>query len=1191
MRRNGRVISAALVSTAACSALTLAAFSTGTGSAQAATATRSAADKGETQQVIIFLKNQFAGTAGAIGSGQRQAQLQAAQAPYLGQLQQLGATDVHGYQLADAISAKVPATALDTISGSPGVASVIPDSPIMGPALTGPAAAKKPAAKAKPGAGQTKASTTKLKLGAVSAKPGTVKAKPGTAKPQSAAVRALAATAPAAPAAGMQTPPGACSATPQLAPEAISLTHTDSRAKGAATARSLGYTGAGVKVGFLADGIDTANANLTRGGKPVITDYKDFSGDGTTAATAGGEAFEDASAIAGQGSQIYNVAGFSAQPPSSACQIKIEGVAPGASLVALKVFSQSNISTTSGFLQAIDYAVNTEHVNVLNESFGSNPFPDVTSLDAVKEFNDMAVAAGTTVVVASGDAGPFNTIGSPASDPDVISVGASTDFQFYAQTDYAGADQFAPNGWESNNISSLSSGGFTETGQTLDLVAPGDMSFASCTPAAKYSSCVNFLGKPSAVEEAGGTSQAAPLVAGAAALVIQAYAKAHHGSVPAPATVKQILLSTASDLGAPATEQGSGLLDSLKAVQLAASMSGGDTTGSTLQLSANQLNFTGQPGGTATWPVTVTNVSKTTQKVSASRRAFSAGSTVKKATVTLSDSGSQHFTSWTGAAVNYGTVQFTVPAGQALLNASIAWPASSSQSGSLNARVRVILVNPSGKLAGHSLPQGVGGYGSAQVLRPVAGTWTAVIFSNTAKDGGTAGPVQFGATTAHATSFGTVSPATLTLAPGASGTVQVTAKVPAGSGDSSGSLVLSGSGDPVSVPVTLRGEVKTGLGVAGKFSGVLTGGNGRSPGEGQVASYSFVVPSNLPVLLRNIDVDVALANDPQNQVSAYLISPSGQTMGYGSTELTTGFTTAGVPVQSPQSKLSLYTSNPIPGLWQLIVDFTSPVPGNELADKFTGQIRLNAASFSRGTLPDSPAVTLTRGKAVTYKISVHNTGAAPEDIFLDPRLNTMASYALEPQNQAANVKLPLTASADPPEWIVPTMTHSVSAIATSSSSKTPVMFDFGPFPGDPDEASSSGSTATATYPLGRSATPVTQGLWFDVPAETGPFGASGAASASVSSSMTVLTQQFDTSAAPSTGDFWQFGVKSLAGSAHYNLFVVNPGQTRTISLTVKPTAAVGTTVSGMLYIDDFVDSLQFLSGSQLVALPYSYKVG
>jgi hypothetical protein len=1128
--------------------------------------------------VIIFLKNQVAATGSTIRSDQRSAVMQAAQAPYLGQLQRLGATDVLGYHLVNAIAARVPASALAAIGASPGVASVIPDSIIAGP---DPAVSPADAAGVQATTGRTTTAKTIIR------RTTTVK----TATGKTTAVKTTAVKT-AVKVATVKTPPGACSATPQLEPEGLTLTRTDSTAVGAKTARSLGYTGAGVKVAFLADGIDTTNVNLMRGGKPVISTYKDFSGDGTTAATAGGEAFLDANAIAGQGKQVYNVAGFSAQAPASPCDVRIEGVAPGATLVALKVFSHADTSTTSAFLQAIDYAVEVDHVNVLNESFGSDPFPNVTSLDAVEEFNDMAVRAGTTVVVASGDAGPFNTIGSPAADPAVISVGASTDFRFYAQTDYAGADQFAPNGWESNNISALSSGGYTQDGQTLDLVAPGDLSFASCTAAPqRYSSCVNFLGKPSSVEESSGTSQSAALVAGAAALVIQAYAKEHQGTVPSPATVKQILLSTATDLGAPATEQGSGLLDTYKAVELASYMADCDPAGPTLELSSNQLNYAGKPGTAGSWAVTVTNTGKTAQKVAVTGRRFTAGSVVKTAAVTLSDSGSPHFTNWSGAASNYGRVTFTVPGGAAMLNTSIAWPATASEAGNANAPVRLVLVDPKGRLAAQSLPQGVSGYGSAQVLHPAAGTWTAVISSDTPQAGGTAGKVQFSASLARAAGFGSVSPSTLSLAPGASAKVRVAAMVPAGAGDSSGAVVLNAGpsgGGTVTVPVTLRGTVAAGLGVSGTFSGVLTGGNGRSPGEGQVAAYTFTVPSNLPVLGRDIDVNVALANDPANQVSGYLIAPDGETAGYGSSYLTTGFTSAGVPVESPLAQLAVYTSNPVPGVWTLLIDFTSPVPGDELADPFKGLIRFNNVGFSRGGLPDSPSVSLKREVEVTYPVSVSNIGGAPEDIFLDPRLTQLQTYTLQPQDQVAGVKLPAPATENPPEWLVPTMTSSVSVTVTS---KAPVMFDYGPFPGDPDEASTEGLTARASFPDGATATPVTAGLWSAVPAEVGPFPAGGARPETATSSMTATTQEFDRSAGPATGDFWRFGVEPLATSASYSLLAINPGQTRTIDLEVKPTGPAGTVVHGMLYVDDFADSLQFLSGSQLVALPYEYTIG
>ena len=166
--------------------------------------------------------------------------------------------------------------------------------------------------------------------------------------------------------------------------------------------------------------------------------------------------------------------------------------------MGIKIFAQNGYSTTSGILQGIDYAVTVDHVDVLNESFGYNPFPMVQAQDIVEEFNDAAVAAGTTVTVAAGDAGPADTIGSPDTDPNIIDVGASNNFRFYAETGTDGyVPPFATKGWISDNISGLSTGGFAESGPTVDLIAPGDTSFAACTPdVAMYSDCTNLDGKP-----------------------------------------------------------------------------------------------------------------------------------------------------------------------------------------------------------------------------------------------------------------------------------------------------------------------------------------------------------------------------------------------------------------------------------------------------------------------------------------------------------------------------------------------------------------------------------------------------------------------------------------------------------------------------------------------------------------------
>ena len=1127
-----------------------------------------------TLPVIVFLKSQLAATpAGTAASSLRMAESSDDQSPLISAAAALGAKDVRQYQLVNSFAATVSPQALTELAASPGVAEVIPDV--------------------------------------------TIRDDPGGAEPVSAGLAPAgrtSLTSPANDSADGPAPnviPGACSdsADGQLAPEGLSLTGTASEDASQPTARSLGFTGAGVKVAVISDGLDPDNVNFIRpDGLSVFSpkiggDYQDFSGLGPGAPTGGAEAFVDSSQIAAQGQHVYNVNGYTAQSYPYPCNVRIEGAAPGAALVGLDVFADygQQLSTLSTILQAINYAVETDHVNVINESIAYSLFPDINALDAFQRFNDAAVAAGVTVVVPTDDAGPANTISSPATDPNVISVGASTQLQAYAQSDFGAARYFA-NGWVSDNVSPMTSSGFEESGGTLDLVAPGDASWASCTAdLAKYQDCQDFAGHAADLFLVAGTSEAGPFVSGAAALVIQAYRAGHDGASPSPALVKQILTSTATDLGATGAAQGAGMLNSYQAVRLAKSIGTARPTGNTLLLSSSQLNAVGAAGSSHSWPVTITNAGSSTQQVNLAGRTLGTDTGVQSGAVTLSNSRSPKFTDVSGTANNYAEFHFTVAGGTDQLTGSVAWPGNPDSclqdvcETNRNGPASMLLIDPRGDMAAWTFPEGPGNFGRTTVQHPLAGLWTGVISSPVGTSdlatSGTTGTVKWQVAAEQDVPFGTVSPSQVTLAPGQHATVTVSASAPATPGDSSGSIVVqTPDGTGTTIAVTLRATVN--LASGGGFSGTLTGGNGWISGQGQEQYYQFSVPAGT----HDVRADVRLSNDAADPVIEYLVSPDGDIGGYGENGIGQPGTTGAVSTLGA----SAYSLNPAPGTWTLIIEFADPVTGHELSQPYSGDIVLNASSASAPALPDSAATTLTAGTAVTVPVTVTNNGASPQELFLDPRLDktvTMTLPTISPSTAAAT----LPNISDFPQWFIPNQTSSLTVRQTST---VPAMFDIGAGAGDPDLASSApgagqlcASTASLTYaPPGAVVTP---GQWVSGPAGCGPYPGPGAAG-TATDTLSIQAKAFDPAITAPIGDYNLTAINPKATPA---MTVLQPGASIVVPVTITPSGPAGSVVRGTLYIDALVGGLLpvgqasgvlpagQISGVEMAALPYEYTIG
>ncbi len=1100
------------------------------------------------RDVIVILRDQLANVPPARRSmGARAAAVAAAQSPVLAELQRTRPRRITAFSSINAFAAKVSAAEAAQLAAHPAVQAVVPDRTIRAP-------------------GRDQSFRTAAGGSATAV---------GTAAAANAATAALCGT---------------------LEPEALQLTHTaflnasTPQAQTVLDGSGKPVTGKGVKVAFLADGMDPNSPGFIRpDGSHVFIDYQDFSGDPAGTFTGGEEAFGDASSIAAQDNPngkplFFDISQFvnPAHPLPSPCNIRIRGMAPGASLVGLDVFSSLGYTTTSTFVQAVEYAVIHDDVDVINESFGGNPYPD-TANDPISLANAAAVKAGVTVTVSSGDAGTAGTLGSPATDPYVISVGASTQFRLYEQTSY-GAGALAK-GHVSDNISSLSSGGFAQrSGKTLDVVAPGDLGWALCSAnVAIYSDCFNYRSAPTAFTAFGGTSESSPLTAGEAALVIQAYRSTHHGADPSPALVKKIIMSSATDLGAPTSEQGAGLIDALAAVHMALNIGAEDDDGKAagdgrkprgdgLFIDSAGVSLVGEPNARESQKFKITNTGATTRHLTPELQTLGAPIAGATLNLQLNPGSDPTFINPTGAPRSYIEQKFTVPAGAQHLDAAIAYQVSLT--GTATPIAYLGLLDPAGRQAAYSLPQGLAsGYGHVDIVKPAAGVWTAVIWTRPSGTGSYAGTVQFTWAAERFVNLGHVYPDKIDLAPGASRSITAEFFMPTQPGDLAAGIrftesAADGSLSLPQIPVSLRTLIPVGP-TGGVFTGSLTGGNGRA-GAGPTQTFEFDVPRGVQ------DLSLALQiADNGYLLEGLLVDPQGMQLSVEPNLDSSG---------NPQYGLQLFHDHPQPGRWKFILlqNFTSS--GNQTTLPFTARIGFNTAQITASGLPDDPGILLSAsGKPVTVKVAVVNSGAVTEAFFADARLNTLG-VTLLPLQGVCGVTLPGTCSV----FVVPTQVSSVlfeaqSTVPIEMDAYNDVGYNVG-ITGNPDLFGKKASANTVVASLTEPEIPY--GTWYEIPALIGPYGSSGAPTEPVSTAAAVLMKPFDAAVAADSGDLWS---DVVLGTSTFNPLVLASGESGIITLTITPDVSqVGKTITGFVYVDTF--NAVVGTGDEVVRIPYSYTV-
>jgi subtilisin len=295
---------------------------------------------------------------------------------------------------------------------------------------------------------------------------------------------------------------------------------------GAPHAWTNGFTGSGWTIAVLDTGVDAAHPFLA--GKvvsdacyssTVTAQSTSVCPGGASSSTTPGSAMPCAVAGCDHGTHVAGIAAGSGGAFS--------GVAPGASLISVQVFSEfatgcdgapacprSYVSDQMRGLERVYELRTTFNIAAVNMSLGGGLFTTPCDGSGRKAMIDQLRAAGIATVVSSGNDGATNAISEPSCISSAISVGSTTDGSFGRQAD---------------EVSD-----FSNANEFLQLLAPGEV-ITSSVPGGGFASF-------------SGTSMAAPHVAGAWAIL---------RSRAADASVTEILDAFTST-GVPVFDPGNG---------------------------------------------------------------------------------------------------------------------------------------------------------------------------------------------------------------------------------------------------------------------------------------------------------------------------------------------------------------------------------------------------------------------------------------------------------------------------------------------------------------------------------------------------------------------------------------------------------------------------------------------------------